>query len=153
MFKKLEEQYKVRDYTARDIVWRKLTRSELSNYQSITKYGETIKKIKTELAEISCEILVWIITIFFFHGLGETYEEFVIIIFIIRTKDDKGQFQEPELDSVMELLKDRKRRHAENDNPTKILKSGGKKDNRRGKQQQYLQTFKKKKNCGYYHNS
>ncbi len=75
------------------------------------------------------------ITISFLHGLGETYEEFVIMILTVRIKDDKGQFQEPKLDNVMEFLKDRERRYAENDNPTKALKSGGKRDNRCGKQQ------------------
>jgi hypothetical protein len=55
MLKKLEEQYKVRGYTARDIVWRKLTWSELSDYKSVAEYGETIKKAKTELAEMGCE--------------------------------------------------------------------------------------------------
>ncbi len=134
MFKKLEEQYKVRGYTARDIIWRKLTRLELSDYQLVAECDKTIKKVKIEFVEMGCEILVWIITIFFLHGLGETYEEFVIIIFIVRIKDDKGQFQEPELDNVMEFLKDRERRHVENDNLIKILKSGGKGDNRRGKQ-------------------
>ena len=74
------------------------------------------------------------ITISFLHGLGETYEKFVIMILTVRIKDDKGQFQEPELDNVIKLLKDREQRHAENDNPIKTLKSGGKRDNRRGKQ-------------------
>ncbi len=58
----------------------------------MVEYNETIKKAKIEFAEINCEVLVWMITISFLHGLGETYEEFVIIIFTVRTKDDKGQF-------------------------------------------------------------
>src|SRR5436305_1963350 len=75
-------------------------------------------------------------------------------ILTVRTKDDKGQFQEPELDSVMELLKDRERRHAENDdNPTKALKSGAKGDGQRGKQRQHSGTSKEEKGCGYCHSS
>ncbi len=73
------------------------------------------------------------ITISFFHGLGKTYEEFVIIIFTVRIKDDKGQFQKSKLNNVIKLLKDKKRRYVENDNFIKALKSGGKRDNRRGK--------------------
>lgn len=93
------------------------------------------------------------ITTSFLHGLGETYEEFITIILTVRTKDASGQFQEPELDDVMELLKDRERRHAENnDNPTKALKSGGKGDNRRGKQQ-HSEASKDEKSCEYCHSS
>jgi hypothetical protein len=110
MLKKLEERYKVRGHTARDIVWRKLTRSELSDYKSVAEYGETIKKAKTELAEMGCDIPSWMITTSFLHGLGETYEEFITMILTLRTKDVPGQFQEPELDDVIELLKDRERR-------------------------------------------
>jgi transposase InsO family protein len=146
MLKKLEEQYKVRGYTARDIVWRKLTRSELSDYKTVAEYGEAIKKAKTELAEMGCEIPAWMITTSFLHGLGEAYEEFVTMILTVRTKDDKGQLQEPELDYVMELLKDKERRHAENDNPTKALKSGGKGDNRREKKHSEASN---KESCDY----
>ncbi len=63
------------------------------------------------------------------------YEEFVIIIFTIQIKDDKGQFQEPELNNIMKFLKDRERRHAKNNNSIKTLKNKGKKNNRREKQQ------------------
>lgn len=154
MLKKLEEQYKVRGYTARDIVWRKLTRSDLSDYKSVAEYGEAIKKAKTELAEMGCDIPSWMITTSFLHGLGETYEEFITMILTVRTKDASGQPQEPELDYVMELLKDRERRHAENnDHPTKALKSGGKGDNRRGKQQQHSEASKEGKSCDYCHSS
>src|SRR2546423_2200346 len=153
MLKKLEEQYKVRGYTARDIIWRKLTRSELSDYKSVAEYGETIKKAKTELAEMGCDIPSWMITTSFLHGLGETYEEFVTMILTVRTKDASGRFQEPELDDVMELLKDRERRHAENnDDTTKALKSGGKGDNQREKQT-HSKASKKGEGCGYCHSS
>jgi transposase InsO family protein len=153
MLKKLEEQYKVRGYTARDIVWRKLTRSELSDYSSVAEYGETIKKAKTELAEMGCDIPSWMITTSFLHGLGETYEEFVTMILTVRTKDASGKFQEPELDDVMELLKDRERRHAENnDDTSKALKSGGKGDNQREKQT-HSKASKKGEGCGYCHSS
>src|SRR2546423_2462203 len=153
MLKKLEEQYKVRGYTARDIVWRKLTRSELSDYSSVAEVGETIKKAKTELAEMGCDIPSWMISTSFLHGLGETYEEFVTMILTVRTKDASGKFQEPELDDVMELLKDRERRHAENnDDTTKALKSGGKGDNQREKQT-HSKASKKGEGCGYCHSS
>src|SRR5271154_2547598 len=49
------------------------------------------------------------------------------MILTVRNKDEKVQYLEPELDSVMEQLVDREQRQAENgqsENPSKTLKSG-----------------------------
>ena len=68
------------------------------------------------------------ITTSFLHGLGEKYEDFVIMILSIRGKDEKGQLLEPDLDSVMEQLMDKERRQVENgqsENSFKALKARG----------------------------
>ena len=132
MLKKLEEQYKVKGYTARDIVWRKLTRSNLSEFQSVAQYGEAIKKAKTQLEEMGHRAEDWMITTSFLHGLGEKYEDFVTMILSVRGKDESGKLLEPELDGIMEQLMDKERRQKENgqsDNSTKALRTGGKGNN------------------------
>ena len=133
MLKKLEEQYKVKGYTARDIVWRKLTRSNLSEFHSVAQYGETIKKAKTQLEEMGHRADDWMITTSFLHGLGEKYEDFVTMILSVRGKDENGHPLEPDLDSIMEQLMDKERRQKENgqiDSSTKALLAGGKGDSK-----------------------
>ena len=131
MLKKLEEKYKVKGYTARDIVWRKLTRSNLSEFHSVAQYGETIKKAKTQLEEMGHQAGDWMITTSFLHGLGEKYEDFVAMILSVRGKDEHGHPLEPDPDSVMEQLMDKERRQKENgqiDSSTKALRAGGKRN-------------------------
>lgn len=52
MIKALKGEYKSKGYTSREILWRTISRASLTDYESVTKYIEAIKKAKIKLAEL-----------------------------------------------------------------------------------------------------
>lgn len=126
MLAKLQDIYRTKGYTARDLVWRTITRSNLSDHKNVAEYGEAITKARTKLQEMGHKIEDWMITTSFIHGLGDSYEDFVTMILNLRTKDAKGNLQEPDLDAVIEQLIDKERRlKATSESTGKAMKSTG----------------------------
>lgn len=154
MLAKLQDIYRTKGYTARDLVWRTITRSNLSDYKNVAEYAEAITKARTKLQEMGHKIEDWMITTSFIHGLGDSYEDFVTMILNLRTKDAKGNLQEPDLDAVIEQLIDKERRlKATGESTGKAMKStefSKSKDNR-GKKKAGNRTSSNEKcsYCGY----
>ena len=53
IWEELRKTYQLKGYSARHIVWNRLMRSELTQFSSISEYGENMKKGMIELNSLS----------------------------------------------------------------------------------------------------
>ena len=92
-------------YTRRTILIRQITRSELSDFVSVTAYGQHIKRAYRQLIELKVkDFPMWIATTCLLYGLGEAYEEFVDRVLNTRDKDANGNPKEPDFDEILAQL-------------------------------------------------
>ncbi len=129
MVQRLRAQYKSKEYTSREVLWRTLSRTSLDSCKNMTEWVETIKKVKVSLMELDSTIPQWIVTTTFLHALPSSYDSFVEIIINARGKDANGRPLEPEFDDVCERVLDRERRQkilASDHSNSKALKAAGK---------------------------
>ena len=78
IWEELRKTYQLKGYSARHIVWNRLMRSELSQFSSISEYGENMKKGMIELNSLSeAPYQEWQVTSIFLHGLGSEWDPIV----------------------------------------------------------------------------
>ena len=154
----LRKTYQLKGYSARHIVWNRLMRSELSQFSSISEYGENMKKGIIELnGLVEAPYQEWQITSIFLHGLGPEWDPIVnSIIYAIqeqaRNKSSPASesgtrstvVDEPSFHEVLQRVLDYERRQGQDErqNSTKAL-SAGKSD----KDGQHKSSQRKKRHC------
>lgn len=106
MVAKLKSVYISSCYIARDLIFRQISRSTLTDYKGIAEYGEAIKKSRIKLQDMGFELPEWVFTTAFLHGLGDAHEDMVFWTLNTRQKDKNGKPIEPELDDVIKQFVD-----------------------------------------------
>ena len=125
LISKLKEVYRTKGFTAREIIWRKVTRMTLSDYPSVALYGESIKKARSQLEAMGYSLPNWVFTTSVFHGLGEGYQGFVTMVLNAKSKDADGNLLDPDFDNILPQLIDIERRQLSLPiESTKAFKSG-----------------------------
>jgi hypothetical protein len=158
IWEELRKTYQLKGYSARHIVWNRLMRSELTQFSSISEYGENMKKGMIELNSLSeAPYQEWQVTSIFLHGLGSEWDPIVnSIIYSIQEQarnkssptSESGTrstiVDEPSFHEVLQRVLDYERRQGQDErqNSTKALSAG--KSDRNG---QKKSSQRKKRHC------
>jgi len=127
-FELLKKAYQRRGYTAREVCWRKLTRSSIDDFKNSSKYGQHLKQAAGELKAMgfNCEkCSEWQLSTTFLHGLGAEYDTYVSLMLSNLKKDNTGNVVELEFDDVFRQIEDvdQRRKLNQGDDSTKGLKA------------------------------
>jgi hypothetical protein len=158
IWEELRKTYQLKGYSARHIVWNRLMRSELTQFSSISEYGENMKKGMIELNSLSeAPYQEWQVTSIFLHGLGSEWDPIVnsIIYSIQEQARNKSSptsksgtrstvVDELSFHKVLQRVLDYERRQGQDErqNSTKALSAG--KSDRNG---QKKSSQRKKRHC------
>ena len=106
MICKLKEVYGTKGFTAQEIIWRKVTRTILSDYLSAALYGEAIKKAQSQLEAMGYSLPHWVFITTLFHGLREGYKGFITMVLNAQSKDADGNLLDPDFNNILPQLID-----------------------------------------------
>lgn len=101
---------------AREVCWRRLTRSSIDDFKSSSEYGQHLKQAATELEEMGFGCENWQLATTFLHGLGAEYDAHVSLILSNVKKDDTGHSVELDFDDVFRQIEDIDQRRKLNQN-------------------------------------
>ena len=110
MIQRLRNQYKFKEYTSREVLWRIMSRTTLNNCKNITNWVKTIKKVKVSLMKLNSIISQWIVTTTFLYDLSLFYNSFIEIVINSRDKDVNERSLKPDFDDMCERVLNRERR-------------------------------------------
>ena len=124
-FELLKSLYKRQGYTAREVCWRRLTRSSIDDFKNSSEYGQHLKQAATELEEMGFGCENWQLATTFLHGLGAEYDAHVSLILSNVKRDNTGHSVELNFDDVFRQIEDidQRRKLNQNDDSAKGLKA------------------------------
>lgn len=140
IWEELRKTYQLKGYSARHIIWNRLMRSDLTQFSSISEYGENMKKGMIELSSlVEAPYQEWQVTSTFLHGLGSEWDPIVnSIIYSIQERarstntlvSEPGTgspvVDEPSFHEVLQRVLDYERRQSQEDQGINKALSTGK---------------------------